>query len=117
MAGRTVIHDAGMIEHRRRKSTAGYVTDIAILDRWDVRGIEILALRDNTVMTGIATYGLNGRVVVVDKRVGKISRVMTQGTIGRGRRVRRSGRLFSGPERNKVAIVTGDAIAGNTLVS
>ena len=53
---------------------------------------------------------------MVDKCVGKINRVMAQGTIGRGYRVRRSGCLCSGPERNKVAIVTGEAIAGDTLV-
>ena len=54
---------------------------------------------------------------MVDKCVGKTNRVMAQRTIGRGYRVRWSGRLFSGPERNKVAIVTGDTIAGDTLVS
>jgi hypothetical protein len=71
-------------------------------------------------MAGIAAYGQNGRVVVVDKRVAKISRVMTQGTIGRGYRVRRTGCLGPGAygsNSRKVAIVTGDTIAGDTLVS
>ena len=56
---------------------------------------------------------------MVDKRVRKTNRVMAQRTIGRGYRVRWIGCivLFSGPERNKVAIVTGDTIAGDTLVS
>ena len=55
---------------------------------------------------------------MVDKRIGKTNRVMAQRTIGRGYRVRWIGGvvLFSGPERNKVAIVTGDAIPGDTLV-
>ena len=56
---------------------------------------------------------------MVDKRVRKTNRVMAQRTIGRGYRVRWIGCivLFSGPERNKVAIVTGDTITGDTLMS
>ena len=116
MAGRTVIHDSAMVEYRRRKGTAGHVTNIAILDRRNVRGIEILALRRNTVVAGVAAYSQNSRVVVIDKCVAEISRIMTQGTIRRGYRVRRSRCLAPGPQSGKAAIVTGDAITGDSLV-
>ena len=69
-------------------------------------------------MAGIAARVPHGLGIVVDRRIGKTSRVMARHAIGRGYRVRWIGciALFSGPERNKVAIVTGDTIAGDTLV-
>ncbi len=54
---------------------------------------------------------------MVDKRIGKTNRVMAQRTIGRGYRVRWSGCLFSGPERNKVAVMTGGTIPADARVS
>ena len=57
---------------------------------------------------------------MVDKRIGKTNRVMAQGTVGRGCRVRRSGRFgpgSNGSNCREVSIVTGDTIAGDALVS
>jgi hypothetical protein len=54
---------------------------------------------------------------MVDKCVGKINRVMAQGTIGRGCRVRRSGCPGPGSNSREVAVVAGDTIIGDTLVS
>lgn len=116
MAGRTVIHDSDMVEYRRRKGTAGHVTNSAIFGRRNVRGIEVLALRRDAIVAGVAAYGQNSRVVMIDKCVAEISRVMTQGTIRRGYRVRRSRCLAPGPQSGKAAIVTGDAITGDSLV-
>ena len=116
MAGRTVIHDSDMVEYRGCKGTAGHVTNIAILGRRNVRRIEILALRGNAIVAGVAAHGQNSRIVVIDKCVAEISRVMTQGTIRRGYRVRWSRCLASGPQSGKAAIVTGDAITGDSLV-
>ena len=70
-------------------------------------------------MTGIAAHGQYRRIIMVDKRVAKINCIVAQGTVGRGYRVRRSRRLGSGANGSnsgKVAIVAGDAIAGNALV-
>lgn len=56
---------------------------------------------------------------MVDKRVGKINRVMTQGAVGGGYRVRWTGRLgpgTNGSNSGEVAIVAGDAIAGDAHV-
>jgi len=118
MTGRTVIHDTGMVEHGRLEAAAGDVADPAILGCHNVADVHTFrCARAIGYMTGIAAHGQHGRIVMVDKRVGKTNRVMAQRTIGRGYRVRWIGCivLFSGPERNKVAIVTGDTIAGDTL--
>ncbi len=93
MTARTVVHDTGMIEHRRGEAAAGHVTATTILRGYNVRRIDlrILAGGGNTVMAGIAADGQHGGVVVVDKRIDKSSRVMAKSTIGRSYRVRRNG--------------------------
>ncbi|MAF84188.1 MAG: hypothetical protein CL797_08810 [Chromatiales bacterium] len=77
----TIIDDAGVIKHRRRKGTAGYVTDIAILVGHDMIGLGVLTGCIDTVMAGIAAGIQNFRAAVVDKRAGKTSRVVANGAI------------------------------------
>jgi len=119
VAGRTVVHYPGVIEYSRLKAATGGVADLAILGCIKVAGVPTFCPASAIgYMTGIAAYGQHCRVVVVDKRIGKIGRVMAQSTIGRGSRVRWSRRLASGTKRNKTraAIVAGGTIAGNACV-
>jgi hypothetical protein len=80
VARRAVINDTGMIEHRRRKGT-GNVTGTAVLDRCNMVGLGILAGCIDAVVAGIAPVAYNVRAGVVDKRIGKISRVMAYGAV------------------------------------
>lgn len=120
MTGRAVIHDAGMIEYGRLEAAAGGVTDAAILVCRNV--VEVHAFSGTAAigdMAGIAACIQHGRVIMVDERVGKTDRVVTQGAVGRGDRVRWAGRLgpgANGSDAGKVAVVAGDAIAGDALV-
>ena len=68
MTGRTVIHDAGMIEYGRLEVAASDVTDTAILAGGNVVGFVNFSSRWRlrTVMAGIAARGQYGRGVVVD---------------------------------------------------
>ena len=106
-----------MIEYGRLEAAAGGVADPAILGCQNVADVHSFRrARAIGYMTGIAARGQHSWIVMVDKRIGKTNRVMAQRTIGRGYRVRWSGGLCSGPERNKATIVTGDTISGDTLV-
>lgn len=80
----TVIDDADVIKHRRRKGTAGHVTDIAILVGYDVIGLGILAGCIGTVVAGITPAIDYLGAGVVDERVGKTSRVVANGAISVG---------------------------------
>ena len=118
MTRRAVIHDAGMIEHGRRKGSAGHVSDTATPGCYHVGRIDLgIFTGGGNAMAGIAPSGQHCRVAVVDKRVGKCGRVVAKSTICGACRVRRRRRLRSGPERNKAAIVAGDTIIGNIDVS
>jgi hypothetical protein len=68
MTGRAVIHDTGMIEHRRLEAAASHVTDTAILGCCNVGRIDLRSFAGggNPVMAGIAACGQNHRVGVVD---------------------------------------------------
>ena len=124
MTGRTVIHDAGMSEYGRLEVAARDVADTAILSGRNVVGFVNFSSRWRlkTVMAGIAARGQHGRGIVVDRCVGKISRIMARHAIGEGYRVFArwwAGRLGPGADGSntrKVAIVAGDTIAGNALV-
>jgi hypothetical protein len=83
VAGDTVIHDAGMIEHRRCKG-AGNVADIAILVGRYVIRLRILAGCIGTIVAGITAGGQHSGGVVVDFRVGKVTRVVADTTITGG---------------------------------
>jgi len=120
MTGGTVIHDTGMIEYGWLEAAAGGVANAAILACHKVAGVHTFC-RTSAIgcMAGIAAHGQHGRIIVVDKRIGKINRVVAQGTVGGGYRVRWAGRLGPGADGSnsgKVAIVTGDAIAGDAHV-
>ena len=117
MARRAIIDDTRMIEHRWRKGAAGYVTNIAILGCYNVRrvGFSPLTRRIGSIVTGIAVNSRNLRAIVVDKRIGKISRVMTQRAVDRSCRVWRRGCLPSGSKGDKgsASIVARCAVPGN----
>lgn len=119
VARRTVVDDPAMIEYSRCKRSAGYMADSAILGCYDVVDLGVLAGRIGAVVAGIAAHSQHGGVAVVDKRVGKIGRVMAQGTVGRGCRVRRSRRLSPGSKGDisGAAVVAGDTVTGNAFVS
>lgn len=116
---RAVINDTGMIEYSWCESPAGHVTDTAILGGYHMGRIDlrIFASGGDTVMAGIAACGQHGGVGMVDICVGKISRVMTKSAIVCGRGMWRCGCLPPGAYSSKVAIVAGNTITGNTLVS
>lgn len=116
-----------MVEHGRFEVAARDVADTAILGGRNV--IEFVNFssrwRLKTVMAGIAARGQYRRGIVVDRRVGKIGRIMARHTIGRSDRVRArwaviQGRCLgpgsNGSNSRKVAIVAGDTIAGDTFV-
>jgi len=86
---RTVVDDAGMIEYRRFEATARRVAGAAILGGCHVAGVHAFC-RSGAIgyVTGITAHGQHRRIGVVDECVGKIKRVMTQGTVLGGYRVR-----------------------------
>ena len=118
VAGRTVINDTGVIEYCRCKGSAGHVTDAAILGSWHVRWIDLrtFASSGDTIVAGVAAGGQHGGIGMVDIRVAKISRVMTESAILSSRRMWRCGRLAAGTQASKAAIVAGHTITGDSLV-
>lgn len=118
MTRRAVIHDTGMIEHGWCKGSAGHVTDTAIPGRCHVGRIDLgIFAGGGNAMAGIAPSGQHSRIAVVDKRIGKCARVVAKSTIRGGFRVWGRSCLGSGTKRNKVAIMAGDTIIGDTEVS
>jgi len=80
-------------------------------------GLGILAGCINTVVAGIASFTHDLWTVVIDKRVGKISRVMTYGTVTAcilmDRRIRcRTGTFHTNV--HKIAVVARDTVTGDT---
>lgn len=120
VAGRAVIHNAGMVKHGWCKGTPGHMTDTAILGCHHVGRVDLGVFTGcGNTMAGIAAHGQHSGIAVVDKSVGKIGRIVAQGTVGRSYRVRRSRRLPSGSQGNKTraAVMARDTITGNALVS
>lgn len=113
VAGRTVIYDTGMIEHRRRKGTAGYVTDTAIFRCVLVNRVIRRPDYRSSVMTGLTTSTRNIRAVVVDKRGGKVNRVVADNAIRGGVLMNCRRRRFSGVKPDIIAIMARDTIAGD----
>ena len=81
MAGDTVIGNTGMVKHRRYKGAAGYVTDIAILIRWNVAGMLAGRTTSAAVMAGVAPFTYDIRAGMVDKSTEEVSRVMAGAAI------------------------------------
>ena len=75
VAGRTVIHPAGMIEHRWYKGATGYVTDIAILGSVNMGGRRH-ADRIGTIVARHACYTRthNVRAGMINESRGKTGR-------------------------------------------
>ena len=118
MAGRTVIHDAGMIKHSRYKGTAGDVTDSAILYCWNVAGIFTDRTTSAAIMTGITSFTHDFRSAMVDKSTEESSRVMAGTAIFIGALMNRRIRRPSGTNSNVIctSIVAGRAVSGDTRV-
>ena len=92
VASRTVVNDTGMIEDAIGEVTPRGVANATIVCSRHV--VECLTGPANVVVARIAAATHNGRDAVVDKPVGKISRVMAKSTIDGGyQRVRGSRRL------------------------
>ena len=116
-----------MIEHGRFEVAARDVADTAILGGRNVVGFVNFSSRWRlkTVMAGIAARGQYGRCIVVNRRVGKIGRIMARHAICRSDRMRTwraviqrrcLGSGANGSNSRKVAIVAGDTIAGDAFV-
>lgn len=115
----TVVHDSGVIEDRRRKCPAWNVTDTAILARYNVTGLGILAGCINTVVAGITPAVDHFRARVVDKRISKARGVVANGAVaGRVLMYWRIG-LAPGAERYicGAAVMTRGAVLGYIQVT
>lgn len=114
----TVINDTGMIEHRWRKCTAGYVTDDTIFVCVNMVDFRNLASCIGTIVAGIAPITHNVRVGVVDKGGDKYSRVMTYGTVCGGILMNWRIRLSYGSGCNVIhtPIMARGTITGDTHV-
>ena len=121
VAGRAIIDNTLMIEHRRCKGAAGYMTDVAILVCCYMRGIGPGILTDciNTIVAGITPLTHNFGSVVVYKRIEEVSRVMTHRTITACVAMNYRIRSPSGPNSNIIrsAIMARGTIIGDTRVS
>ena len=60
-----------MIEYGRLEAAAGRVTDIAILIRRNVGGIEIFTFRLEPIMAGLAAFAHNVRARMINESRGK----------------------------------------------
>lgn len=77
-----VVDDASMIEYRRLETAARNVAGAAILGSRHVAGVHAFCAAGTIGnVTGIATHGQHRGIGVIDERVGKIYRIMAQGTI------------------------------------
>jgi hypothetical protein len=109
-----VIHDAGVVEHRRRKRAAGHVTDSAILRCYHMVRLGGLAGCIGAVVAGLATVTNNARTVMIDKRVGEIGRVVAYGTVPAGVLMNRRISHPQGTEQNKIGAAV---MARRTIIS
>lgn len=112
-----------MIEYGRCEGTTRDVADVAILRRRHMRRIDLGVLTGgiDAVVAGVTPCSPHLGTVMVDKRVGKVGRVMTHGTVTAGvlmnRRVRRrSGIDRPGTKVLEITVVARDTITGNTRV-
>ena len=105
-----------MIEHRRCKGAAGYVTDTAILVGRNMVGFRSLADYRISVVTGLTASTDNIRAVVIDIRVDKVNRVVADTAIRGGVLMNWGSRCFSGVKPDIIAIMARDTIAGDTRV-
>ena len=116
VTGGAVINNTGMTEYCWLKS-ARHVTDTAILDGRYVRRVDfcIFAGCIDTIMAGVALTTDDVRIGMIDKGIGKISRVVAQRAITTG--ILMNGRIgfTNGPGRNIVytAIMAGGAITAD----
>ena len=115
VARRAVLDDTIVIEHCRRKGTAGYMAHTAILGCGDVIRLGILAGGVDTIVAGIASVADDRRAGMVDERSGEIDRVMAYGAIPTGVLVNRGSRFPYGAKRDMAgaSIVTRCAPTGN----
>ena len=121
MARHTVVCDTGVIENRGHEGTAGHVADVAILRGRHMRRIDLGVLTGciNAIMAGVTPGSPHLWAVMVDKRIGKIARVMAHGTITAGVLMNRSIRRCPGTVQanvDKIAVVAGFTAAGYTRV-
>jgi hypothetical protein len=105
VARRTVIDDAGMIEHRRREA-AGKVTDAAVLSGRDVADI-LLCYRSGTIIT-MTFFAVINPAGMIKHSIGERNGVMTQAAIGSGYRMGRVGGVI-------LAGGIGTVVAGGTI--
>ena len=117
----TVVCDTGVIEHGGHEGSAGHVADVAILRGRYMRRIDLGVLTGSidTVVAGVTPGSPYLWTVMVDKRIGKIARVMAYGTITAGVLMNRRIRRCPGTVQaniHKTAVVAGFTVAGYTHV-
>jgi len=105
VARRTVVDDAGMIEHRRREA-AGNVTDTAVLGGRDVADI-LLCHRSGTIIAMTFFAVINSAGMIKDS-IGERNCVMALPAIGSGCRMGRVGGVI-------LAGGIGTVVAGGTI--
>lgn len=119
MAGCAIVDNAGMIEHRGHEGAAGNMTDTTILASRHMIRLRVLAGGIDSIVAGVTPGSKNLGTVMVDKRIGKIGRVMTHGTVTAGVLVNWRIRRWPGAVQaniHKIAVMTGGAVAGDTGV-
>ena len=113
----TVINDTRMIKHRGAKR-AGYVTDTAILVRYNVACIFSNRTTRTTVMTGVTPFTYNFGTAMINKSVSEISGIMARPAILGCVAMKCCIRCPSGSSRNMIciAIMTRGTIIVDTRV-
>lgn len=118
VAGRTVVHDPGMAEHRGCKSAAGHVADITVLCCGHMIRPGALAGRIGAVVAGVTPFPDHVGTTVVDESVEEAAGVMAHGTVTTGITVYRGIRFARRTECDMVrtAVMAGGAVSGDTGV-
>jgi len=113
----TVINDASMIKHCICKG-AGYVTDTAILVRYNVACILTNRTTRTAVMTGVTSFTYNFGTAMINKSVSEISGIMARSAILGSAAMKCCIRCPSGSYRNMIhiAIMTRGTIIADTRV-
>ena len=111
----TVIYDTGMIKYCICKG-AGYVTDTAILVRYNVACILTNCTTRTAVMTGVTLFTYNFGTSMINKSACEISGIMARPAILDSAAMKCRIRCPSGSSCNmiRIAIMTRGTITGDT---
>ena len=113
----TVINNTGMIKNSIYKG-AGYVTDTAVLVRYNVACILTNCTTRTAVMTGVTPFTYNFGTAMIHKSACEISGIMARPAILGSAAMKCRIRCPSGSSRNmvRIAIMTRGTITGDPRV-